>query len=403
MQTGTILRNRYRILQKLGSGGFGDTYLAEDGDLPGNPPCVVKHLQPKTNDPAAMPVAKRLFETEAATLYKLGQESKRIPSLFAHFEEGGEFYLVQEYIDGEDLSKEVTPGKRLGESEVRELLVGILEVLEVAHRQKVIHRDIKPQNLMRRREDGKIVLIDFGAVKEIGTLIVNARGQTSVTIAVGTPGYMPSEQSNGRPKLSSDIYAVGMVGIQALTGLMPQQLPEDPETGEVVWRDRVSVSKEFGNFLEKMVYDHFSRRYQTATEALAAVVAGAKGKPFRSSVMPTQRVGAPPSSQNSIPVTAPNAGRRKFLWWLVFGGMGFAGAVFGKSLWDGGSPQVTQSEPKVSPSPQPVSPPPEPAPPPRVTTTETFTTVKVNSRGEIIPFLKNNATIESGLRRKYES
>ena len=277
MQAGTTLRNRYRILRQLGSGSFGETYLAEDGDLPGNPRCVVKHLKPKNNDPWVISVAQRLFETEAATLYKLGQESKRIPTLFAHFKEGGEFYLVQEYIEGRDLGEEIIPGKRLSESYVWALLTGILEALEPAHRENVIHRDVKPQNLMRRGEDGKIVLIDFGAVKEIETLIANPQGQTSLTVMVGTPGYMPSEQTAGRPKLSSDIYAVGMVGIQALTGLLPEQLPEDPQTGEVIWRDRVSASKELGDILEKMVRDHFSQRYQNATEALAALASGKKG------------------------------------------------------------------------------------------------------------------------------
>ncbi len=276
MQAGTTLRNRYRILQKLGSGGFGDTYLAEDRDLPGKPRCVVKHLQPKINDPAAMPAAKRLFETEAATLYKLGQKSDRVPTLYAHFEEEGQFYLVQEYIEGSDLSKEIFPGRRLNELYVWALLTEILEALKVAHLQNVIHRDIKPPNLMRRKEDSKIVLIDFGAVKEIETLTVNTRGETNVTVAVGTRGYTPSEQSNGRPKLSSDIYAVGMVGIQALTGLLPQQLPRVPETGEVIWRDWVSVSEELGDILERMVRDHFTQRYQNATEALAALASGWK-------------------------------------------------------------------------------------------------------------------------------
>lgn len=190
MLKGKTLRNRYKIIEFLGSGGFGDTYLAEDWDLPGLPQCVVKHLKPKYAEPAVLPIAKSLFNREAGVLYLLGNEHDQIPQLFAHFEENGEFYLVQEFVDGHDLSKELYPGKQLSEAEVVKLLREILEVLVVVHKLNIIHRDIKPQNLMRRGKDGKIVLIYFGAVKEISTLIVNAQGQTSWTVPIGTPGYM---------------------------------------------------------------------------------------------------------------------------------------------------------------------------------------------------------------------
>ncbi|MCX7596880.1 MAG: WG repeat-containing protein [Fischerella sp.] len=267
---GTILRNHYQIVQQLGSGGFADTYLAKDMDLPTHAQCVVKHLKPTSPDPSVLPIARRLFETEAQVLYQLGQND-RIPRLFAHFEENGEFYLVQEFVDGHDLSKELTPGRRFSENEVVKLLQEILEVLAIVHQRNIIHRDIKPQNLMRRRSDGKIVLIDFGAVKEIGSLAMNTQGQVRSTIAIGTPGYMPTEQANRDPKLCSDIYAVGMIGIQALTGLMPQQLLLDNTTGELIWRNYVQVSDKLANILTTMVRYHFSQRYQSASEALQAL------------------------------------------------------------------------------------------------------------------------------------
>ncbi len=151
------------------------------------------------------------------------------------------------------------------------LLQDILEVLVVVHQRNIIHRDIKSQNIMRRRQDGKIVLIDFGAVKEIGTLAVNTQGQVRSTITIGTPGYMPSEQANRDPKLCSDIYAVGIIGIQALTGLLPQQLLQDPTTGELNWRNYVEVSDNLADIITKMVRYHFSQRYQSAFEALQAL------------------------------------------------------------------------------------------------------------------------------------
>src|SRR4028119_1789850 len=273
---GKILRNRYEIIKDLGKGGFGDTYLAKDLDLPGKPHCVVKHLQPKDNRPAVLSLARRLFDTEAKVLYNLGNQCQQIPTLFAHFEENGQFYLVQEFIDGHDLKTEIIAGQQLSESDVITLLKSILEVLAVAHEHQpkaVIHRDIKPANLMRRRQDGKIILIDFGAVKEINQLIVKANGDVTTTVPIGTRGYRPSEQAKGKPKLCSDVYAVGMIGIQALTGIHPADLHDDPSTGEVSWRHLVPiVDPKLADVLDQMVRNNFSNRYQNAGEALQALL-----------------------------------------------------------------------------------------------------------------------------------
>lgn len=266
---GTTLRGRYRIITRLGGGAFGETYLAQDEDLPGAPLRVVKHLKPKDPTPTVLPIAIRLFRNEAEHLYHLKHE--QIPELFAYFEENGEFFLVQDYIDGDDLAKsELAPGKRLSEAEVTKLLQGILEVLAFLHQQDVIHRDIKPQNMIRRRQDGKLFLIDFGAVKAFGTLITTLEGQKSGTVPIGTHGYMPSEQASGQPQLSSDVYAVGIIGIQALTGIQPIQLPKDPKTLEIIWRDQSQVSSKLANILDKMVRYNFRQRYPSAVEALQA-------------------------------------------------------------------------------------------------------------------------------------
>ncbi|MFN6469894.1 MAG: protein kinase domain-containing protein [Nostoc sp. SerVER01] len=262
------LRNRFEIIKQLGSGGSGDTYLAVDLDLPGRPHCVVKHFHPKDPNPTVGAIAKKLFAREAEVLYQLGNDHDQIPRLFAHFDEGGDFYLVQEYVDGHPLTQEIIPGQRMSENAVLNLLKDILEVLVFVHEHNIIHRDIKPQNLMRRHSDGKIVLIDFGSIKKIGAL------GAGLTVVVGTPGYMPSEQAKGKPKLSSDIYAVGMIGIQALTGLIPDQLQEDPNTGEVIWRHYTQVSDGFADILDRMVCDRHSQRYQSAPEALEALNCG---------------------------------------------------------------------------------------------------------------------------------
>ncbi|NEO54185.1 MAG: protein kinase [Okeania sp. SIO3B5] len=271
--TSKILRHRYKIISELGKGGFGTTYLAVDLDLPDRPQCVVKQLTPSDPRPQVFQVAKKLFDKEAKILHRLGKH-EQIPQLFAYFEEGGQFYLVQEFIEGNDLTNEIYPGKKISEKQAIQLLTEILSVLRYVHQQNVIHRDLKPQNIMRRKSDGKIVLIDFGAVKEIKGLTVIRGGQTSITIAVGTPGYMPIEQAAGQPKFCSDIYAVGMITIEALTGVDVNHFPKDSSTGEIIWKNRVNVSDDLGRVLEKMVLYDWRDRYQSIDEVIAEIRVG---------------------------------------------------------------------------------------------------------------------------------
>ncbi|BAZ48643.1 serine/threonine protein kinase [Nostoc sp. NIES-4103] len=267
---GKILRQRYKIIKKLGSGGFAEAYLAEDLDIPGNPKpkCVVKWLNPKVMNQNIPHIDNlRLFQQEAETLYKLGHSHNQIPKLYAYFEHRQKFYLVQEFIDGHDLSQEITSGKPWSENETIKFLEEILEVLAFVHQHKIIHRDIKPSNIMRRKRDGKLILIDFGFVKPI-----TASGVLNSTIPIGSRGYTPTEQARGRPHFSSDIYALGITTIQALTGIDdPIHLSED-NNGEIVWRDRTQVSDALAKILTKMVRYHFSERYLSASETLQALM-----------------------------------------------------------------------------------------------------------------------------------
>jgi len=266
----TKLTGRYHIISHLGGGGFGATYIAEDTQLPDKPHCVVKQLKPQASDPLTLQTARRLFDTEAQVLYQLGTHD-RIPRLLAYFEENQEFYLVQEFIKGVDLSQELTPETKLSEDTVISLLQEILEILQFVHAQKVIHRDINPRNLLRREADGKLILIDFGAVKQIATQTIPLGGTVKLTVAIGTPGYVPSEQAHGNPKYSSDIYATGIVAIQALTGLSPEQLVKDVDTDEIIWQDCATVSPELAEIIDKMVCYDFRVRYPSAEAALQAL------------------------------------------------------------------------------------------------------------------------------------
>ncbi|NER47737.1 MAG: protein kinase [Symploca sp. SIO1A3] len=264
---GELLDSRYKIIQALAAGGFGHTYIAEDTRIPGNPKCIVKHLKPASSDPNLLPTARRLFLSEAETLARLGNHDQ-IPRLLAYFEANQEFYLVQELIVGHTLRQELIPGQKWHESDVISLLESLLPVLRFIHQQDVIHRDIKPDNIIRREHDGKLVLIDFGAVKQLRSDLTTTSSQASVTVSIGTPGYMATEQSQGKPRPNSDIYALGMICIQALTGLPPEQIREDLNTGELLWQDDVSASPGLVGVLTKMVRYHFKDRYQTAAEVL---------------------------------------------------------------------------------------------------------------------------------------
>ncbi|HIK46335.1 MAG TPA: tetratricopeptide repeat protein [Leptolyngbyaceae cyanobacterium M65_K2018_010] len=269
----TLLGGRYQVIRRLGSGGFSRTFLVSDLHLPNHPKCVIKQLKLQDKDTATLDMARRLFDTEARVLYQLGNHPQ-IPALLAHFEESQEFYLAQEYIEGSRLNHQIEEGKPWTETRVILLLQEVLEILAFVHGQQVIHRDVKPSNLIRRHRDGKIVLIDFGAVKQVTSspLVDAETGATNLTVAIGTHGYMPNEQYAGKPRFSSDVYAVGMLGIRALTGIHPKNIDEDPVTSELDWHHHApAVSAALTEVLDTMVRYDFRDRYPTAQEALAAL------------------------------------------------------------------------------------------------------------------------------------
>lgn len=277
LQSRCMLHDRYEIVDTLGEGGFGMTYRARDSSKPDRPMVVVKEIPfPESNDPHVLEEARRRFEREVRALRILGGHP-RIPQLFDSFEENDCFYLVQEYIEGDSLREEFAATPQWTQVQVIEFLLDILPVIEFVHRHNVIHRDLTPSNLIRRRSDGQIVLIDFGAVKEISSLEITNSGETR-SRTIYTEGYAPAEQIRGNPKFCSDIYSIGIVAIQALTGIHPNDIPQDPKTAEFIWhystpedRPALKVSKRLKKILTKMVRYHFKDRYQSAAAVLKAI------------------------------------------------------------------------------------------------------------------------------------
>lgn len=256
-----LLAGRYSIISSLSSGGFSRTYVARDIHRPGTPCCLVKQLQPNRKDDAFLQVARRLFYAEAKILEKIGHHPQ-IPRLLAHFEEHQNFYLVEEYILGKTLSDELHEKSSLTEEETRSLLKEILEIVNFVHGYGIIHRDLKPSNLIRSSETEQLVLIDFGAVKEMNQPL------SEMTVAIGTRGYASPEQLAGQPNFSSDIYSIGMIGVQALTGHSPDHLPTDPSTGNVIWDENITVSPQFKKVINGMTAYHFRDRYQSIKDVL---------------------------------------------------------------------------------------------------------------------------------------
>ena len=253
----------YQIIRNLGSGSFGNVYLVNNTE--NNSRCVIKQLHPISNNPKFIKQAHRLFKKEAESLRKLNHP--QIPRLIDYFEDQGEFYLVEEYIQGYTLADELLPDQPWREKNVVKLLYEGLLILKDIHAQGLIHRDIKPSNFIRREKDKRLVLIDFGAVKEFN---VEQTHLINPTVAIGTHGYMPTEQAKGKPRKNSDLYALGIIAIQALTGKNPVELPED-DAGEIAWRNRVRINDELADILTKMIRYNHKQRYQSAEEVILAL------------------------------------------------------------------------------------------------------------------------------------
>lgn len=267
--SGLILHKRYVAIKKIGKGGFGTTYLAVD-IANKNSYCVVKQLEPATANPESYKTALNLFNREAKILAQL--DHVQIPKLLDYFEEGGQFYLIQEFILGKNLEREIKKGTLYPESSAKKFLRNILPVLQYVHSQKVIHRDIKPGNILREKKTKTLYLIDFGAVKEqVNTQLMNQNPESQSTkISVGTMGFAPPEQLAMRPVYSSDIYALAATCIFLLTGKAPKDLC-DPLTGQLVWQEQTAVSASFAKVLNKMLELDVRKRFASAEEVIRAL------------------------------------------------------------------------------------------------------------------------------------
>ncbi|MEM9927943.1 MAG: protein kinase [Cyanobacteria bacterium P01_D01_bin.50] len=379
-----LLNNRYRIVRTLGSGGFGQTFLAEDTQIPSCRLCVIKQLRPIQDNPQVYQLVQERFGREAAILEELGGGSSQIPRLYAYFSDDGQFYLVQEYIKGKTLTQILQEQGLMNEISVKGILISILPVLDYVHSKGIVHRDIKPENILIDT-DGKPVLIDFGAVKEtLGTMFTPS-GNATKSIVIGTPGFMPTEQSVGRPMFASDIYSLGLTAIYLLTGQMPQELATDPATGKILWRQHApDVKNDFADILDKAIGFDARERFASASIMLEALQTGVLSVPSSISSYTVNSdtlapgITLPPQTHlNTVSIEPPSstpASNRGSGKGILLGSL-IAGSLIGASIIVGfvlnKQPQVITTQPQViTTQPQAITTPPPTikTPPPTITT-----------------------------------
>lgn len=304
-----LLDGRYVPTQLLGKGGFGAAFLARDRRIPGMRSCVVKQFQPAGNlTPTQLQLAQQLFEREAEVLAQIGNEHEQIPDLFAFFpvsvsslppgKQEQFFYLVQEYIDGQNLEEELLQEGKFSEIGVTQILTEILPVLTFIHEKGIIHRDIKPSNIMRRR-DGKLFLLDFGAVKQVA----NVPGASTASTGIYSMGFAPPEQMSGSQVFpSTDLYALAVTVITLLTGQEAGKL-FDAYTNEWKWRTQVTVNDRLADILDKMLLPAASQRFQSAAEVLEALYSS---PPSVIPTVPTPPIPPPPPIPQPQPIQPPS-------------------------------------------------------------------------------------------------
>ena len=297
------LRNRFKALRMVGQGGFGKTYLAEDLDNR-NKPCIIKRLTYQGPTPQATEKARQLFEQEAERLDHLIHP--QIPRLIGYFQEEDYLYLIQEFIEGETLHSEL---HRLGcfdEDKVGEVLTRLLPVLDFVHSCSVIHRDIKPDNIIRRY-DGELILIDFGVAK-----FLEQSGVQSAT-TIGTPGYAAPEQVQGRATPASDLFALGATCFQLLTKAFENDIVSKSGYGWVDnWQSYLSknadspLSTKTTAILTRLISLDEYRRYRTAADVLHDLVAEEKGQMSPSeTIAPQKLLGNPGISEIETVAVSP--------------------------------------------------------------------------------------------------
>lgn len=272
------LINRFRLIRELEEGNFGKTFLAQDLHNGGRN-CVIKKFLPNLSQPEKIcdlynQKARNLFKDEAILLGILGNHNQ-VPNLIANFQDKDDFYIVQEYIDGENLHSELENNGIFSEQKMWAFLIKISTALEYVHSHKIVHRDINPRNIMRRFSDDQIFLIDFGSAKQIHTTPSTKTNMTLDGTTLGTRGYTPYRQYHlGKVDYSNDIFSVGATCFHLMTNLYPPELYNRIGNGDK-WVEHFlpylngNYSENLVSIIEKMLVQGVDTRYVSVSEMIA--------------------------------------------------------------------------------------------------------------------------------------
>lgn len=267
------LADRYQFIQILSAHDTGKTLLVADVHYPEHPKCVIRQLQLSTRNPITLKFVVKLLQKKVKVLEIIGRH-RQIPSTFSSFEIDHNFYLVQEFIPGRSMESELIPGQPMSEQAVLSLLIEALTALAFAQGHGVVHGRLKPSKMIRHRTDNRLVLLDFGSIKHISQEISNKdSGQSFNHISPANRIYNAPEQRQGQARFCTDHYALGMIAIQALTGLPPEEFPDvnHPAGHQEIIALLQAVPGSGINtasLLARMVHPNPDRRYQKAAEIL---------------------------------------------------------------------------------------------------------------------------------------
>ncbi|MBP0012793.1 MAG: tetratricopeptide repeat protein [Roseofilum sp. SID3] len=272
-----LLNQRYQFIKTLGSNQLGQTHLVGDTHLPGHPRCVVKQLKLPGNNPKTLEFSLILLNKKAEALKSLGTHPQ-IPKLLDYFEESQSFYLVEEFIVGTSLRDQLESQPQWTEAQAIALLEEVLQILSFVHSRGLIHRSIKPSNLIRRKSDDRMVLTGFGIFKEIGTQVMRSQQQLLKAQRNGSVVYVSPEQDQGQAHFNSDLYSLGIIGIQLLSGQSILELSTLRSKATQDWQDGVKANPDLISILNKMVAPDTKERYQLATRILEDLATLQPGK-----------------------------------------------------------------------------------------------------------------------------
>lgn len=275
-----VLAPTFELDREVGRGGMGIVYLARDSRL--KRPVAIKVLPPELSFRADI---RSRFLREAETAAQLSHPN--IVPIFTVDERGGLVFFVMAYVEGQTLAQRLEGGQRLPIAEARRLLTEVANALAYAHSRGVIHRDIKPDNILLSKDGGRAMVTDFGIARAVSSTTSADSRLTATGVAIGTPTYMSPEQCAGDREVDgrSDLYSLGVVGYQMLTGTVPftgsgtgallvkhlseKPVPVDQRSPDVpLWFVRIVM-----RCLEKQPAD----RYADAASLVNALEQGAAG------------------------------------------------------------------------------------------------------------------------------